>query len=294
MRTMLPSLRTVLLSAFVAVAVGAGIFFLFSPPPPSYAVAVLGVVAVVMTFVLPRRPSNLEKASWIAIASLLMVIEMLAIHHDREQQDNNFNSITSGLTTAINGINDTLKKADATLTTTRQVGTLAKENLGEVEGGVGFPMFLPMPPIEHNDDMWSVLVMTPGKPWQHGHIPTSEETEPLIDVTVDLSEIVQPDMTSMTVSAEAFESQFLPQHYNLGTIAVPEDRTAPFKLEAGKNYQLLIRTRRMIFAERIYFDRDEKAIGGWRTSECTSQRYTSYSQQTVTVGDKLIDGKCEN
>jgi hypothetical protein len=110
---------------------------------------------------------------------------------------------------------------------------------------------------------------------------------------VDISEILQPDYKTMTVNGEAFESQFLPQHYSLGTIMVPETRTAPFKLKAGKKYQLRITTRRRELVESIYFDRDEKAIGGWRVSQCVAERYTLYSRNTVTSGGKTIDGVCE-
>jgi hypothetical protein len=226
-------------------------------PPAGVAIGALGAVGVLVA--IRRKPGETERVLLAFIALGFLIAEVRAIHQEDRKYQDNFD------------------------------GAMA-----QIMGGSDFPKFLPMPPINRRDDLWPVLMMTPGEPWEHGHIPTGIETAPLIDVTVDISEIPQPDFTKMTVSAEAFESLFLPQHYDLGTITVPEDRTAPFKLEAGKNYQLLIRTRRMVFVERIYFDRDEKAIGGWRTSDCISERYTTYSQQTVTSGEKLIEGKCKN
>ncbi|MGD0840388.1 MAG: hypothetical protein ABSA32_04435 [Candidatus Acidiferrales bacterium] len=117
------STKSVWLSFSVAATVGAALFFLFSPPPPSYAVAVLGAVAVVITLVLPKEPSKGEKAVWIIIASLLMVIEMVAVNHSQEQQDSHFSSIESGLTTAVQESKETLKEAEATLKTTEQIGS---------------------------------------------------------------------------------------------------------------------------------------------------------------------------
>jgi hypothetical protein len=236
------------------------------PPPPSYAVVVLGALAVAQAILMAKDPTRREKALWLSGAFLLMFSEMWAVSRDRTEQTNRFAHMTDDLNTT----------------------------LEQTMGGFVFPMFLPMPPINHSDSMWPVLIMTPGKAWEQGHIPTSMETAPLVDVTVDISEIPQPDFKNMTVSAEAFESQFLPQRYGLGTIMVPQTRTAPFKLESGKNYSLLITTRRKVFWERIYFDRDEKAIGGWSTTECVSEEYTLYGHPAVTSGYRLIEGKCEN
>jgi len=179
---------------------------------------------------------------------------------------------------------------------TAQTIALATENkmLMQTMGGAAYPKFYVLPPISHNDDLWPVQILTPGTPWPHGHVPTPAEKAPLIDVTVDISEILKPDPKTMTVSPDAFESQFFPQHYSLGTITVPEMRTAPFKLRVGRDYQLLITTRRRVFSERVYFLRDEKAIGGWKVSECVVEKYTLYGRDSVIGGERLIDGRCEN
>jgi hypothetical protein len=233
------------------------VWWLHHFPSAGVAIGALGAVGVLVA--IKGELEVAHKVIWAVITLGLLITEVRAIHQEDRKYQDNFDG-----------------------------------EMAQIMGGSNFPKFLAMPPINHRDDMWPILMMTPGNPWENGHTPTGAETAPLIDVAVDISEIPQPDFTNMTVNAEAFESQFLPHHYDLGTITVPEDRAAPFKLEAGKNYQLLIRTRRMVFVERIYFDRDEKAIGGWRTSECVSQKFTSYGQQTVTSGEKLIEGKCEN
>src|ERR1700736_27503 len=63
------------------------------PPPPGYCVALLGLLAVVMTLVLPKEPSKREKAAWIGCAFFLMFLEMWAISHDRAMQDGNFRAM---------------------------------------------------------------------------------------------------------------------------------------------------------------------------------------------------------
>jgi hypothetical protein len=74
--------------------------FIF-PPPPGYSVALLGALAVVMTFVLSKEPSKSAKAAWIVAAFSLMVLEMWAISHDRREQNANFQTIAIGITTSI-------------------------------------------------------------------------------------------------------------------------------------------------------------------------------------------------
>src|ERR1700682_58170 len=60
--------------------------FLF-PPPPSYSIAVLGVLAVVMTLLLPKEPSRSTKAAWMLAAFAVMFLEMWAITHDHNEQE---------------------------------------------------------------------------------------------------------------------------------------------------------------------------------------------------------------
>jgi hypothetical protein len=71
------------------------------PPPPGYCVALLGLVAVVMTLVLSKEPSKREKAAWIGCAFFLMVFEMFAISHDRTKQDEAFRTMLTGVEDSI-------------------------------------------------------------------------------------------------------------------------------------------------------------------------------------------------
>jgi hypothetical protein len=131
--------------------------------------------------------------------------------------------------------------------------------------------------------------MTPGKYWPRGHVPTAEETAPLADVTVDLMEDPRR-MEEMTQSA--MESMMYPTHYNLGTIMVPGRFVAPFKLEAGKGYNLLITTRRGSFRQEIYIKRDPSAAGGWAEFSCTYVRQIAHKHGTTVSEDKLLLGDC--
>jgi hypothetical protein len=294
------SLRGVWVYFFIAVAIAYFVIALSVSwhPPVGVYIGFLAFLGVAVPLIRQRegQPFSVqERAFWTGVMALLVLLEIGSIYkgqreHDKAQakaqklQLDGFQEIGDGLEAAIT---QSQNQFDAETKKMGNILTQQNATLTQTMGGVGFPMFRPMPPIDKNDGMWPVLMTTPGKPWEHGHIPTPMETAPLVDVTVDISEILQPDLTNMTVSAEAFESQFLPQHYNLGTITIPQMRTAPFKLGVSKSYRLLITTRRMVFAERIYFDRDEKAIGGWRVSECVSQEYTLYGRNTVTSGEKL-------
>jgi hypothetical protein len=74
--------------------------FIF-PPPSSYSIAILGVLAVVMTVMLPKEPSKTQKVMWIAAAFFLMFLEMWAVSHDRKEQDAHFVEIVHKLQTSI-------------------------------------------------------------------------------------------------------------------------------------------------------------------------------------------------
>jgi hypothetical protein len=83
--------------------------FIF-PPPPSYSVAVLGALAVVMTLVLPKEPSKLAKAAWMFAAFSLMAFEMWAVSHDRKEQDAHFGQIVGDLTSSLQQGNEAIER----------------------------------------------------------------------------------------------------------------------------------------------------------------------------------------
>jgi hypothetical protein len=113
------------------------------PPPPGYSVALLGALAIVMTFVLPKEPSKGEKAGWIFIAFLLMAWEMWAISHDRKEQDAHFSQIVQGLTATIQNNQAVLTQAGQILQETQQVENLTHENLENITGGESFAIITP-------------------------------------------------------------------------------------------------------------------------------------------------------
>jgi hypothetical protein len=113
------------------------------PPPPGYSVALLGALAIVMTFVLPKEPSKGEKAAWIFMAFLLMALEMWAISHDRQEQNAHFSQIVQGLTTAIKDNQAILTQAGQILQKTQRVENLTQENLENVTGGESFAIVTP-------------------------------------------------------------------------------------------------------------------------------------------------------
>jgi hypothetical protein len=276
------------------------------PQAPWYHVPV-GIFAVLTgvaaaTMALKERAGWIWKGVWLLVIFVLTAAELRMIvwgdsdaAKEREyaacQMEKSFQAIETEGQQQFSATTGGLEGVIGAETTALVTGN---KTLMQTMGGYAYPKFYVSAPLNHNDDMWPVFLVSPGSPWPHFHILTSAEKAPLIDVTVDISEILQPDFKTMTVSGEAFESQVFPQHYSLGTILVPETRTAPFKLQAGKNYQLHISTRRREVVERIYFDRDEKAIGGWRISQCVVESYTLYRRHKVTFGTKTIDGVCEN
>jgi hypothetical protein len=166
----------------------------------------------------------------------------------------------------------------------------------ETMGGEGFPVFQVFPSIA-SPNAWPVVIRTPGISWPHGYIPTDSDRAPLVDLSVSVSEEPQPDFRTKTVDAGDFESLFVPQYYDLGTMNIPAMRTAPFRLIPGKKYILHISTRRKIFIETInILHRDTKATGGWRVAWCISEVSLFYGKSSNGTTDKLLasDGSCND
>src|SRR5580704_12346602 len=77
------------------------IWFVFSPPIPGVAIALLAVLALFMTPVLPKEPSKTDKVLWMMAAFALMLVEIVAITHDRKVQNENFQSMLTGVEDSI-------------------------------------------------------------------------------------------------------------------------------------------------------------------------------------------------
>jgi hypothetical protein len=149
MTTAMDSLKRVWYVFGFGITLGVVFLFVFRfrqyvlPPPPGYSVALLGALAIVMTFVLPKEPSKTNKAAWILGAFLLMALEMWAISHDRKEQNANFQKIAGDLTTTIHNNQVIVEQAERILRTTQQVGDIAQENLRSVTGGKSFAIVTP-------------------------------------------------------------------------------------------------------------------------------------------------------
>ncbi len=137
------------------VAAGFTVHWLEFPPAPGYAIGALAVVAGIMSV---REIKTIGKISWVVLLICLLVTEFRAIDKDRadnaqtqrvffeaqqksfgaisRQATDNFRQTTSGLETAINGLNSVLG-------TTQDVAKLAKTNLENVTGGDSFAYATP-------------------------------------------------------------------------------------------------------------------------------------------------------
>jgi hypothetical protein len=239
-----------------------------------------------------------EKALWTFLMLALLGLELRTLYLDRDEHDSeqalarcqqleNFKEIANGLDTAISK-----GSAQFTATMGRMEGILTKqdETLTQTMGGTSFPLFIATLPTDPASIEMPVDVSARPKCFPCSHTPTPDDLAPLLDVTVDITE--QP-RTMKGITQSAVESAFHPVHYTLGTIIVPGDFTAPFKLEEGKRYTLQITTRHGSFREDIYTDRDANAPGGWRESWCMYGRRTTHKHGTVMSEERLLEGKCD-
>jgi hypothetical protein len=238
-----------------------------------------------------------EKALWTLLMLLFVWLEIRTLYLDRNEHDaeqaqaqcqqlQSFQKIADRIDTSIS---DSSAQFKATMNGMGGILTKQDKTLTQTMGGTSYPMFLATFPTDPASREMSVFVITPGKPWPNGHTPTSEETAPLPDVSVDLSE--HPlRVENMTIPE--MDSLMHPTHYSLGTIIVPGMFTAPFKLQEGKRYTLQITTRRGLFREDIHIDRDASTPAGFRASWCMYGRQTIHKHGTVTSEEKLLVGNC--
>jgi Ca2+/Na+ antiporter len=153
----------------------AAIHWLFVTPSPGKSVAVLAVVATVMTF--RGELGGVEKTFLTLVLFLFVFIEVKAIDKDQAKNDQqqkiffqtqkenfsgvttqaskDFASTTSGLRTAINGLNTVLG-------TTQGIAQLAKENLENVTGG-NRVLALEIVPGLDQEDVGRAFVFSPDR-----------------------------------------------------------------------------------------------------------------------------------
>ncbi len=269
-------------------------------PPVGTFIGVLGALGVIIPWLFRplEKMGRAEKALWTLVVFALFGLELRTLYldrneHDREQalarcqQLESFRNIADAIHTAISN-----SSVQFTCTMNSMKGILTKQDatLTQTMGGTSYPLFVATFPADPASQEMPVTVITPGKPWPHDHIPSPKETAPLPDVTVDLSE---NPLRIEEITKSGLESMFHPAHFVLGTITVPTTFTAPFKLQEGKRYTILITTRRGSFREEIHIYRDANTPGGWRESWCMYGRQTVYKHGTITGEEKLLDGKCD-
>jgi hypothetical protein len=113
-----------------------------SVPAPGISIAILGLVAAVMSLRGEMRP--LEKAAWMLIISVLLVAEIQSIRTDRIRADNQAKSDRQAQDTAFELV---LKKEDAQLQETLQgfdsVRRLAKKSIENQTGGDSYAYVTP-------------------------------------------------------------------------------------------------------------------------------------------------------
>jgi hypothetical protein len=135
--------------------------------------------------------------------------------------------------------------------TTAETLVQTNSTLDQSLGGKGSPDFLPTYPSSPQEKEWPVAI------WYGDKLPA-------VDVTVDI--MLRP-AKGQDMNAETIASVNHPQHSSLGT-KNSNMFIAPFRLQLGKRYYLLIVTRRGWFYEKINIDADPSAANGWKVSEC--------------------------
>ena len=207
----------------------------------------------------PKEIGRREKAAWTFIFFALLLLEIKSVYQDRREHDNEQSRARAEQLERFGKIADSIDK-----------------NLAQTMGGSGYPIFLPTFPMNKPapDDLWPVKVI---------YLPEAgTDTDPLIDVNVDIE--VRPAKGSGTAgfTKEVLGSLFDPAHYNLGNV-VSGIFAAPFRLQSGKRYQLVITTRRGFFYENVNIDQSAGSPGGYHVSWCLYRH----------ADNKLLDGKCD-
>src|SRR5713226_2742815 len=94
----------ILITAAVVICV----WFHWSLPPSGYAVTAMAVAAGVMA--IRPKMGGWEQSLWFVLLIFFAIVEIRAINKDRGDQTNRFGAIASGLTAAINGLDQSIKE----------------------------------------------------------------------------------------------------------------------------------------------------------------------------------------
>lgn len=262
----------------IVVASGVGLWWALTPPPPGYSVAVLALLAILVSF--RTEITHRERVLWIGVVGLFMFLEFGAIQKDRREHESaeaaaraaeayNFARITYGLTSQIR---QEQQQFSATMEKASNILSLSQRNIEISWGGEGFPVLLPLYPTnEPISHAWPVKVGYFA--YQHGK-RRNRDLIPLFDVTVEISEIDWGPINEDTV--RAFNSFLHPEHYSLGTI-VPGMYETPIRLVPGRRYYARISTRRNSYLEKIYIRADPNAPGGYALAWCLYRERDSKS-----------------
>ena len=144
-----PFARPLLFVAFVISFSVALYWVFFSIPPPGYAIALLSVVALVMTLMGEIHDS--VKIIWILLVFLLFYVELSAIHKDRAEQARVLEEQRGGVAKILKNqqeqfeamLTENHRQFSETLESTQRIGKLAQESLRNITGGDSVPYIVP-------------------------------------------------------------------------------------------------------------------------------------------------------
>lgn len=234
------------------------LYWFYCVPPPGYAIGALAVLAGIMSV---REMKTLAKISWVFLLICLLIMEFRAIDKDRAdneqkqreffasqksgfssiatQASSNFEATTSGLKTAINGLNGVLE-------TTQGVASVAKKNLDAVSGGNSFAYFMPCADLPDPPPVTPVT-------WCTGNIVNAGD-QPLSMVSLDIARLLPNGMKSI----DALDT------VNIGSIAPRGVVRLPYKLhpDSGPDgFEIEINAQNGSVVEDLYFRKPQQGYG---------------------------------
>ncbi|MGH9562116.1 MAG: hypothetical protein ACRD3S_11740, partial [Terracidiphilus sp.] len=210
-------------------------------PPPGVAAAFLSVVAAAMSLQTGMRGSH--KALWMLLIGAFFAIELLAIGHERSEQN---------------------KQQEATLREERKhFGEIAdgiQRTMEQTEGGDGYCWLVPVPPLpsQTTSDKSSIMIA----PCQ------DDKNLPIIDVVA----MIQEALSNNPTSEEIIKKTWHEPAFHLGTLGSGGWNPTDIKLGPGK-YNISIFSRRNAVLEQMYFGYESTART-WDTTYCVYEYRT--------------------